>query len=140
MCRKTLYLTVVLMLGHAAPAVWAGDTCGTFANDAIYGVGSFTRSVAIGDLDGAGDGNLTEAAGLSAGSSEADRRSSPAMDFSASDPTRRAAAGPSDWTEDWESYPDGSCMHGLGGWKGWTTAPPGTRVCRRRSRVARTVH
>jgi hypothetical protein len=31
-----------------------------------------------------------------------------------------------DWSEDWEAYPNGSSMHGLGGWQGWDNDPTWT--------------
>ncbi|MCH8853147.1 MAG: hypothetical protein IID41_10920, partial [Planctomycetes bacterium] len=35
------------------------------------------------------------------------------------DATRSAMGGGVDWDDDFESYPDGNCMHGDGGWEGW---------------------
>lgn len=31
-----------------------------------------------------------------------------------------------DWYENWDSYPTGQNMHGIGGWKGWGNAPGAT--------------
>ena len=31
-----------------------------------------------------------------------------------------------DWYENWDAYPTGQNMHGLGGWKGWFNAPAAT--------------
>ncbi len=52
---RTKVPLVVLMLGHAAPAVsgeFACPICGTFAAHVTYGAGDVPFSVAIGDLDG----------------------------------------------------------------------------------------
>ncbi len=37
--------------------------------------------------------------------------------------TRSAQGGGVDWTDDFESYADGSCLHGQGGWEGWDNNP-----------------
>lgn len=31
-----------------------------------------------------------------------------------------------DWFENWDSYPTGQSMHGVGGWKGWANSPGAT--------------
>ncbi len=60
---RTKVPLLVLMLGHAAPAVPGAITrdCGTFAPHVTYGAGDQAFSVAIGDLDGVGGPDLAVA-------------------------------------------------------------------------------